>query len=160
MRANLASMSKIGNRITIGVGAVVIAGLAFGGYSMFHGEGQQHAQAVTFTAPVAESVAAPTQDMTAAQSIYDQQVAHAAAAAEAKAAADAAAAKLAADKTAKQVATTTPSATNNPKGTPLPMVRESDPNNAQYGQMVIGQDPGTFCAAHTGSTINGVPVCD
>lgn len=46
-----------------------------------------------------------------------------------------------------------------PKGTPIPMHRETDPNNGMYGQMVI-EDPGDFCASRSGSTINGVPVCD
>ncbi len=44
-----------------------------------------------------------------------------------------------------------------PSGTPLPFYPSSDPENAEGGQYA---DPGSFCASGSGSTVNGVPVCD
>jgi len=151
-------MNKIGNGISISAALVLTAGLAFGGYTVLHGAGQ-HAAAATYTAPVADSVAAPTQDMTAAQSIYDQQVAQAAADAAAQAAALKAAQDAAAAAAAPQkVATSTTYAPGQaPKGTPLPFTKSSDPQNALGGDYT---DPGLFCASHSGSTVNGVPECD
>ena len=46
-----------------------------------------------------------------------------------------------------------------PRGTPIPQHLVTDPNAGDYNQMRI-EDPGFFCAAQSGSTINGVPVCD
>lgn len=88
----------------------------------------------------------------------------------AAAAAQAAAQKAAQEQAAQQAATqqsdtssSTPSdsgSSGEPAGTPLPMMKVTDPNNAQYGQMVPAVDPGSWCAAHSASTINGVPTCD
>lgn len=44
-------------------------------------------------------------------------------------------------------------------GTPLPLIKDDDPNSGQYGQMVIEYDPGSYCSAHSGTTRNGVPEC-
>lgn len=59
------------------------------------------------------------------------------------------------------VHTTTPAPTKTlaPRGTPLPSYTITDPKNANYGKLGY-EDPGLFCASHTGSTINGVPQCD
>lgn len=106
----------------------------------------------------------------------------AAAAAAAQAAADAAAqaaAQAAADEAARQAAAQQEQSTSDDtssdsgvspgsgstssgaaSGTPLPMAQVTDPNNGQYGEMVPAVDPGSWCASHSASTINGVPTCD
>lgn len=86
-----------------------------------------------------------------------------------KAAAAALAAALAAAQAAAQretpaispgsTASTTGAAGQAPEGTPLPHHAETDLNNAEYGQQTY-DDPRPFCAAHSGSTIDGVSVCD
>lgn len=50
-----------------------------------------------------------------------------------------------------------PASSGAPAGTPLPFYPSTDPENAQGGSYA---DPGTFCASGSGSTVNGVPVCD
>lgn len=156
---------KLSGGISIGAAIAVTAALAVGGYSILHGAGQSAtADVTTYTGPVATSVAPPAQDDAAAQSIYDQQIAQqkadAEAAAAAQAAAEAAAAQAAADAAAKAAAPKRAASTNGaPSGTPLPMTLVTDPNNGNYGSYEPA-DPGSFCASHSGSTINGVPTCD
>ena len=117
------------------------------------------------TSPDALAAATTTAQTDAAAALAAQEAAVAAQAAADKLAAQAtadAAAKAAAVKApVKRSATTTGGwvAGQAPKGTPLPHHTETDPNNGNYGQQTY-DDPGTFCAAHSGSTINGVPVCD
>lgn len=50
-----------------------------------------------------------------------------------------------------------PAKSGAPSGTPLPFHPSGDPENANGGEYA---DPGTFCASGSGSTVNGVPVCD
>jgi membrane protein involved in colicin uptake len=117
-----------------------------------------------------------------AKKIADQEAAAAKAAAEKaaaeKAAQEKAAAEAAAQKAAQEAAAQAAqeqaasddsgsndsggdsSASGAPSGTPLPMQQVTDPNNAQYGQMVPSVDPASWCANHSASTINGVPTCD
>lgn len=103
---------RIGQGVGIGAAAVLVVALGLGAYTVFSGAGSNtNASATSYTAPVSDSVAPPTQDMTEAQSIYDQQVAQAAAAAQAAAdalAAQQAAAQTAAKKAAESVAPTGP----------------------------------------------------
>ena len=129
--------------------------------------------------PVVSVSASPTPDLAAQQSVTDAAVAAAAAntaaattqsaaavkvIADAQAAADAAAAQpVAAAPTPRKAATirattsTAPLLSGNPKGTPLPFIPSADPQNANHGDYT---DPSAFCAAHSASTVAGVPVCD
>jgi len=174
--------------VRIGIAAVVLAGLAFGG--LFAANGIQSAQADERARTVAAAEASAEQKATekamydaAAEAETAQEAADAAAyqqfladkaaaeakeAADAKAAADAQAAaeaQAAADAAAKAAKAPVKKAAGSSaggaaSGTPLPMKLETDPNNGQYGEMVIAVDPGSWCASHSGSTINGVPTCD
>ncbi|WP_146116815.1 hypothetical protein [Microbacterium sp. MYb64] len=46
-----------------------------------------------------------------------------------------------------------------PSGTPLPLTLDDDPNSATYGQMVFQYDPGSYCAAQSGTTRDGQGQC-
>jgi hypothetical protein len=88
---------KISQRaLSLALSAIVVLGA--GGAAFAASANTPAARADVYTAPVAQSVAPPAQNDAAAQAIYDQQVAQAAA--EAKAAADAAAAVQAAQQAA------------------------------------------------------------
>lgn len=112
-------------------------------------------------APAPTATAAPVDthptlspdELAAVQGIADTQ--------QAKAAADAAAAKAAAEAAAAKSAqkSTSYAPGQAPKGTPIPQHLVTDPNAGNYGQYDI-EDPGFFCASKSGSTVNGVPVCD
>jgi preprotein translocase subunit SecF len=92
-----------------------------------------------------------------------EQAAAAAAAeqAAAQAAADAAAQQASQQPTPQGTATDTGSGSDSSSGaasgTPVPFTPSSDPNNAAGGDYA---DPGSFCASHSASTVNGVPTCD
>lgn len=101
-----------------------------------------------------------------AQAAYDAKIAAqkaaAAKAAALKAAQEAAAAQQAAQQQeqtqqASGDAPSAPTASGAPAGTPVPFYPSADPNNANHGDYA---DPGSFCASHSASTVNGVPVCD
>ncbi len=129
-------------------------------------------QAAIYEKMDAAAAKAVTDARAADEAAYQQYLADQKAAAEAKAAADAkaeadAAAKAAVDAAAKQSAKAPAKkaaggvpASGQPSGTPLPMKLDTDPNSGQFGEMIIAADPGSWCASHSGSTINGVPTCD
>lgn len=151
----------------IGVAAIIAAcgALALGGYTVVHGAGQG-AEASSVSV-IGSPTPAPVQDTTSALAFHESEVSQmraddlaaqvAAKAAADKAAVDAAA-KLAASVPVKKVAAiTTSSATGNPKGTPLPFTKSTDPQNANGGDYA---DPATFCSSRSASTVGGVPQCD
>jgi hypothetical protein len=94
-------------------------------------------------------------DQAAADALAAQQAAQVAAAKAAAAKAATVAAKAPAKAATQKTATN--SANGAPAGTRVPFTPSSDPQNANGGDYA---DPGTFCAAHSASTVGGVPVCD
>ena len=158
---------------------VVVAGSIVGG-DVHHVQIQAdaHAKQVlvqTVAAQIAEQEALLRYDAThavpdaaaaAKEAAADRRAAHKAAAdgLAAHKAADAAAQAAAQNRNAVTIptgptASTTWAAGEAPKGTPLPHHTETDSNNARYGQQTY-DDPRPFCAAHSRSTIDGIPVCD
>lgn len=107
----------------------------------------------------AEKIAA---EEAAAAVLAAQQAAEAQAAADAAAQAQAVADAQVADDSGSSSDTSgssEPASSGEPSGTPLPMVQVTDPNNGQYGQMVIGVDPASWCASGSGTTRDGQPQC-
>jgi hypothetical protein len=108
-----------------------------------------------------EAAAKKAAEEAAAAALAAQQAAEAQAAADAATQAQATQdAQVATDASAASDDVSTDSASSGePSGTPLPMVQVTDPNNGQYGQMVIGVDPASWCASHSGTTRGGQPQC-
>lgn len=109
---------RIGRGVGIGAAAALVVALGLGAYTVFSGAGSKVDVASTsYTGPVVESVAPPAQDMTAAQSLYDQQIAAAAAAqAQAQATAAAQAKSAAVSTTPVPTQTTAPAPIRCPAG--------------------------------------------
>lgn len=154
-------MDKTRRISRLSAAAVLAVSLGVGGYAFAASGTNSQAAADTYTGPVAESVAPPAQDDAAAQSIYDQQVAHAKAEAEAaaaQAAAEQAAAQAAADAAAKATEPVTqglPAGSRVPRGPALPG-DTSGPGGTPLGQPLVGQ-----CASNSASTgADGESYCD
>lgn len=131
--------------------------------TVYNADAVRHAQIVAQSlvpaAPVGSATTAGSQAQMAASDVAGGQAvvtedAKIAAALAAKEAAARAAAIRAADTTQQGGSTQGASS-----GTPLGWYIITDPNNANYGQKGY-DDPGTFCASGSASTINGVPTCD
>lgn len=169
------------------IAAVFVAGAAVGVPVAVNASNTAHAQEIAQTDAANGATAvtradgardvllvgSATQAGVIAQQEADAAAAAAAQAAAAQAAADAAAAQAAQQQQAQAQSAPADSGSGGgdyvgssagssgaASGTPVPMKTDTDPNSGTYGQQVIAEDPGLFCAAHSASTINGVPTCD
>jgi hypothetical protein len=153
---------------SIAAGCVIVAGLVVAAAVVVPPMvAQANAAAATAAQIKAQAAvpAAPLGDATTGdeqQTLSDSDAAGAQAIADEKAAEAAQAAALAAQQAAAQAAAAEKAKEASephgaPAGTPVPFIASSDPNNANGGDY---EDPGIFCASHSASTVNGVPVCD